>query len=168
MGLPEVTEKGETRKTRGEFSPRKLFGQLVGSLGGLFMTVAVGSSFRSGESGRLKYGAAVSLALFGIFLVLCAALLLKSPIFENKPALWFPAVSGFVCSCSVLVFTAAMLVKVRIQHSEAMDPGDYILLCSALSGVVSAIVCIITGCSVLFAKQPAQPKDSAVDAETNR
>jgi hypothetical protein len=142
-------DKGQCKEARSEFAPRKLLGQLLGMFGSLFLMAAFGTVIYSNPDGKVRWGLLLFLSVFGVFLILCAALLLKASWVENKPPLWFPAVSGIACSCSVLISGICIASQMLWKVAHDSDVFTFIFIFAICASVVSAIVCIVTGIPAL-------------------
>src|SRR5438309_11971592 len=89
---------------------RYILGRLLGMSGGLVILSGICSPLYS-DSSQIEPSGVVWLIIFGSFLIFCAVLLLKLPIVERRPPFWFPAISGLLSSCFVLLFTLWLVIK---------------------------------------------------------
>ena len=153
-------EKAGGNDAQSEFAPRKLLGQLLGIFGSLFLMAAFGTVIYSNPDGKIRWGLLLFLSVFGVFLILCAALLLKASWVEDKPPLWFPAVSGIACSCSVLLFGICVISEMVWKAAHDSDFCTFVLAFTVCASAVSAIVCIVTGIPALrCAKREEESED---------
>jgi hypothetical protein len=147
----EVTDKdrAQFKELRREFAPRKLLGQLLARLGGLFIIAGICSPLYAHSSIKTEWKTALSMIVFGLCLGFCAALLVKPSFAQNRPPFWLPAISGIVCSCFILVMTGCFAVVWFTPKSRIPGWVGYILFLSLVSSVLSAIICLITGFSAV-------------------
>lgn len=162
-------DKAQWKEVGSQFAPRKLLGQLIGTFGSLFLMAAMASVFYSNPDGKLNWGLILFLSVFGLYLILCAALLLKASWVEDKPPLWFPAVSGIACSCGVVISGICLASEMIWKAAHHSDVVDFILVFAACSSVVSAIVCIVTGIPALRCARPeGESEDEDKQADLSR
>ncbi len=128
---------------------RHFLGQVFASLGGLLIVGGICSPLYR-DSSHLEPGQVVCMVMFGIFLVFCAVLLLKPPIVEDRPPFWFPAISGFVCSCCVLVFAVWLVIKWSTPTTVLPGWTLYVVGLCVAGSVLSAIVCVVTTTSAVL------------------
>jgi hypothetical protein len=147
-------DKAQCKEVRSEFAPQKLLGQLLAMFGSLFLMAAFGTVIYSNPDGKVRWGLLLFLSVFGVFLILCAALLLKASWVENKPPLWFPTVSGIACSCSVLISGICIVSEMLWKVAHDSDLFTFVFVFAIGASVVSAIVCIVTGIPALRCTRP--------------
>jgi hypothetical protein len=135
-------------------------------LGGLTIISGVCSPLYS-DSSDIQPSVILWMAVFGGFLILCAVLLLRLPIVEHRPPFWFPAISGFLCSCFVLVITVWFTLNWAEPAAGLSSWIGYLLAFCVAGTVLSAIVCVLTGMaavSQLRQKRDERVKDSIAES----
>jgi hypothetical protein len=147
IGMTEITVKDrmEFQKARNKLNLRSLLGRLIGTFGALFIFVGLYSPFMTEPSHKWDWGAATGVMVVGIFLLFCAALIENPAMLRNCPPAWYPAVSGFACSCSVLALTVCVVVTWRSSPGDPPKWVRSVLALSLVGGSLAAIVCILTG-----------------------
>jgi peptidoglycan/LPS O-acetylase OafA/YrhL len=169
IGVIEITEKDKTEfnKLCSELNPRRLLGRLIGTFGALLIFTGVFWPIYADSTHKWDWGAAMGTMAFGIFLVFCATLLENSAVLRNRPPTWFPAVSGFACSCCMI---AAVICVAVIWRSSPDGPPTWVRSALALSlvvGVLSAIICVLTGIAAVVRRKVNPPSEIQRSADSS-
>ena len=169
IGMTEITAKDrmEFGKARNELTLRSLLGRLIGTFGALFIFAGLLSPVYADSTHKWDWSAAMGMMVLGIFLVFCAALIENPAILRNRPPTWYPAMSGFACSCSVLALTVCVVVTWRYSPGDPPKWVRSVLALSLVSGVLSAVVCIITGIAAVVRRKVNPPSDIQRSADSS-
>lgn len=135
-------DKAQLQEFCAEFAPRRLAGQLIGTLGALIV-VAAFYGVVSSDSSTPKWRTLFFMLITGVALVVAGGLLVKPP--RHRPRYWRTAVSGVVCSACSLLFFVCVVIVVRTpkDHIPRWLWGVIGLL--IVVGTFAAIVCIHSG-----------------------
>jgi apolipoprotein N-acyltransferase len=159
MTEPIDNQNVGSERTRRKRGLREVLGRVVATFASLFILTGVLSPFYADSSHKWNWVAAVALVLLGLFLGFCAALIAWPDALSGRPPLWFPAVSGFACSCFVLTIFACAAIY-GFSSATTMPGGlRTAIALSFVGAVLSALVCIITGIAALLRrkKEPTKP-----------
>jgi drug/metabolite transporter (DMT)-like permease len=151
----KTEDESPLKKLREELAPWRLIGRLLAGFGSLFLVAGISSPLYSKEH---DFSLVVLMVGFGVLLIFCAVLFTKPPFVQNRPRLWFPAVSGFLCSCCLLVLGACFAIVWRMPKGERPNWVLQLFFLAFAGCALFSLVCIITGISA-FIKSKTNPRD---------
>ena len=159
----KTEDESQLKELGRELNPRRLLGRLLGGFGSLFLITGICSPLYSKDH---DFSLVLLMVGLGILLVFCAVLLIKPTIVQNRPTLWFPAVSGFLCSCSFLTMCACLAAMWRTPKDNRPDWILQLVFLAMAGCVLFALVCIVTSVSAFMksrtnGSQPASSMDGS-------
>jgi len=137
----QITDKDkvEARKFAAEFAPRKLTGQLLGSLG---MLLIIASLYPS-DSTDVTWKTNLFIAATGVCLVFVGTLLVRPP--RARPPYWRTAVWGTICSGCFLLLIVCVVYVVRTPREEIPRWVKTVTFLLIVTATLSAIACFLNG-----------------------